>query len=388
MADRMIFHKTILTGGAADSLDNISGADRGDTNPLQAKDGAFVMESGALYVYLFDAVATDAESSPDIIKPDDIDGADPGRWILYSINPTAAQIATIITGATNETTPLDADDFGFYKATVAALRKVTWANIKATLKAYFDGIYLTAIADESITNAKLAHVATSVIKGRVAAGSGDVEDLSAANVRTIINVADGANAYTHPSGDGNLHVPANSTTNNGKVLTASASAGTYTWETAAGVTYCSAAEINTGTEAAKAVSPDTLAGSNMGAKVVQVVVFDYTTDVATGNGKAYFVVPDELTGMNLVRVAATVITAGVTGSTTIGIYNLTDTHQMLSVSMAIETGETTTRTSATPGTIDAGEDDVVTGDILRIDISAISTTAPKGLIVELVFALP
>ena len=37
--------------------------------------------------------------------------------------------------------------------------------------------------------------------------------------------------YTHPTGDGNLHVPANSTTNDGKVLTASAVAGTYTWET-------------------------------------------------------------------------------------------------------------------------------------------------------------
>jgi len=36
--------------------------------------------------------------------------------------------------------------------------------------------------------------------------------------------------YTHPSGDGNLHVPANGTGNDGDVLTASASAGNYTWE--------------------------------------------------------------------------------------------------------------------------------------------------------------
>ena len=40
----------------------------------------------------------------------------------------------------------------------------------------------------------------------------------------------GANDYTHPTGDGNLHVPANSTTNEGKVLTAGATAGSYTWE--------------------------------------------------------------------------------------------------------------------------------------------------------------
>ena len=36
--------------------------------------------------------------------------------------------------------------------------------------------------------------------------------------------------YTHPTGDGNLHVPANGTTNAGKVLTAGATAGVYTWE--------------------------------------------------------------------------------------------------------------------------------------------------------------
>ena len=121
---------------------------------------------------------------------------------------------------------------------------------------------------------------------------------------------------------------------------------------------------------------------------VQLVVFDYITNVATGDGKAYFVIPNELTGMNLVRVAATVITAGTTNSTTIAIYNLTDAQEMLSTLMAIETTETSTRTSATPGVIDTTKDDVVTGDILRIDVDAISTTPPKGLIIEMVFELP
>jgi hypothetical protein len=35
--------------------------------------------------------------------------------------------------------------------------------------------------------------------------------------------------YTHPTGDGNLHVPATGTTNNGKVLTAGAIAGSLSW---------------------------------------------------------------------------------------------------------------------------------------------------------------
>lgn len=48
------------------------------------------------------------------------------------------------------------------------------------------------VDDEAVTNAKLAHVATDTIKGRTTAGTGDVEDLTAAQVRTILNVADNA----------------------------------------------------------------------------------------------------------------------------------------------------------------------------------------------------
>jgi len=43
-----------------------------------------------------------------------------------------------------------------------------------------------------------------------------------------------ANNYTHPAGDGNLHVPATGTTNAGKVLTAGATAGSVSWTTPSG----------------------------------------------------------------------------------------------------------------------------------------------------------
>ena len=48
------------------------------------------------------------------------------------------------------------------------------------------------VADDSVTNAKLANVATATIKGRTTAGTGDPEDLTATQVRTLLNVEDGA----------------------------------------------------------------------------------------------------------------------------------------------------------------------------------------------------
>ncbi len=50
----------------------------------------------------------------------------------------------------------------------------------------------TVIANDVVTNTKLANMATSTIKGRVTAATGDPEDLTPAQVRNMLNVADGA----------------------------------------------------------------------------------------------------------------------------------------------------------------------------------------------------
>lgn len=63
----------------------------------------------------------------------------------------------------------------------------------------------TVIANNAVSNPKLLDMAQSTIKGRAAAsGTGDPQDLSPAQVRTIINVADGANAYVHPNHSGDV----------------------------------------------------------------------------------------------------------------------------------------------------------------------------------------
>jgi hypothetical protein len=56
------------------------------------------------------------------------------------------------------------------------------------------------IATAAVTLAKMANLAQSTIIGRVTASTGVPEALSATNVRTIINVADGATANTKASG--------------------------------------------------------------------------------------------------------------------------------------------------------------------------------------------
>ena len=52
------------------------------------------------------------------------------------------------------------------------------------------GSFAATIATNVVSNTKLAQVATATIKGRITGGSGDVEDLTAAQVRTVISSAE------------------------------------------------------------------------------------------------------------------------------------------------------------------------------------------------------
>lgn len=59
--------------------------------------------------------------------------------------PTAGQIATVITWVSAKTTPVDADLFTLVDTEASnTLKKITWANIKATAKTYFDTLYALA----------------------------------------------------------------------------------------------------------------------------------------------------------------------------------------------------------------------------------------------------
>jgi hypothetical protein len=124
-----------------------------------------------------------------------------------ALNPLTSKVGIAISLADTKATPIDADLMvvSDTEATNVA-KKFTVADFKAVLKTYFDTLY---------------------------------------------------NLYVHPTGDGNLHVPATSTTNNGKVLTAGATAGSLSWgtpsSTAEAITYDNTNSGLTATEVQSAI---------------------------------------------------------------------------------------------------------------------------------------
>ena len=151
-------------------------------------------------------------------------------------------------------------------------------------------------------------------------------------------------------------------------------------------------EINTGTSATLAVTPDALAGSIFGEKIVYIKVLDNVTALTTGDGKAYITIPDNLNGMNLVDADIAVYTTSSSGNPTVQLHNLDysgGAQDMLSTRMTIDAGgaELSSYTAATPPVINSSYDDVATGDRIRIDVD-VAGTGTKGLDVILTFQLP
>jgi hypothetical protein len=124
----------------------------------------------------------------------------------------AVNVGTSIDGAAAKVTPVDADTMPLIdSAATNTLKKVTWANIKATLKTYFDTLYSLA--------GHVHSAATTAVAGF----------MSAADKTKLDGVATNANNYVHPTGDGSSHVPATGTTNSGKALVAGATANSAAW---------------------------------------------------------------------------------------------------------------------------------------------------------------
>jgi hypothetical protein len=125
----------------------------------------------------------------------------------------AVNVASSIHGESGKSTPVNADELGLIDSAAAnVLKKLTWTNVKATLKTYFDTLYnkyvhpnhtgavtstgdgATAITDDAVTYAKIQDVsATGKILGRSTAGAGIVEEITCTTAgRAILDDANAA----------------------------------------------------------------------------------------------------------------------------------------------------------------------------------------------------
>lgn len=129
--------------------------------------------------------------------------------VSVDVMEDTTSMGSLINGATEKAIPVNADMIGVMDSAAGnILKKLSWANIKATLKTYFDTLYnlyvhpnhsgdvtsvadgATTIANNVVTNAKLAQVDTATFKGRTTAGTGNAEDLTVAQAKTLLGISD------------------------------------------------------------------------------------------------------------------------------------------------------------------------------------------------------
>ena len=149
------------------------------------------------------------------------------------------------------------------------------------------------------------------------------------------------------------------------------------------------AEINTSTDADRAMTPDLYAASNYGIRYVQIMAVAKATALTVTDGLAYFHVPAGMDGMDLVEVHAEVFTAPVGSTATFEISLNGASTQMLSTNITIDAGETGSDSAATAAVINASTDDVDTNDLIQINCTQVgSSTAGSGLLVTMGFRIP
>jgi len=146
------------------------------------------------------------------------------------------------------------------------------------------------------------------------------------------------------------------------------------------------------------VPDDSIGNAEIGGRVAQLVVFDFTTDTATGDGKFYLHIGPNLAGSNLESFRCAVVSTGTTGTLDVDLAKCADpatgnacsgtVTEMLSVKLTIDSGEDSSDTAAIPVVIRNTEDDVADGDWVRLDVDAVHTTAAKGLNCILAFQKP
>jgi hypothetical protein len=126
---------------------------------------------------------------------------------------------------------------------------------------------------------------------------------------------------------------------------------------------------------------------------ITLYVVDFDTALETGDGQIYWRIPEDLNNLNLVSVGAQLGAAQSTsGTVDIQIARLRSSTpggarsavDIFSTLLTVDANEWDSRNAATPVVINASNDDVEEGDLLRVDVDSIGTGS-QGLLISLTF---
>jgi hypothetical protein len=344
---------------------------------------------------------------------------DPLRTAMGKVNSNFTELydGSNLAGATAKVTPVDADQVPLLDSAASnALKKVTWANIKATFKSYFDTLY--ALASHTHTASQVTDFDTEVSNNTdVAANTAarhshsnksTLDNITAAFTTAqetkLAGIATGAtaNATDAQLRDRSTHTGTQSadtitdgTTN--KAFTDTEKTKLAGIETSADVTDAAnvGSSINGASAKSSLVDADKVGiidseASNvlktatiaqlrkMGFECMAIVCSNLTDDIVSGTGKMSFRMPYAFT-LSSVRAS---MGEGPTGSSAVFDINESGT-SVLSTKLSIDSGEKTSTTAASAAVIsDTGlaDDAEITVDFDQVGAS----TAGKFVTIYLI----
>jgi len=166
-------------------------------------------------------------------------------------------------------------------------------------------------------------------------------------------------------------------------------------DTAGIITLATIVEMDAGQETGKAPNVRVIAKSIYGQEIAAYEVFGGATAWSTGDGKLYVPIPPKLNGWDLIDADATCLTKSTSGTPTVQVargrranatadFSFVD---MLSTVITIDVNEFDSLSAATQPVINASNNDVATGDLIRIDIDVAGAGTTGGW-VRLTFQVP
>jgi len=289
----------------------------------------------------------------------------------------AGNVGSAIHGATGKTTPVDADTLPLIDSAASnVLKKLTWANIKATLKTYFDAIYLvkTVYDPQNAGRISGADGVDEVLYGGASGGTGGTLSMDGGNASSFMETAIAAGNAGSINTSGGSADGAQTGGAGGSINTSGSpglSGGSIN-TTAGGSITSGSGNVNLGNTSGT-LDPHALSPLPAVAVELGYACSDETTALTTGTAKITVRVPYAFT---VTGVFASVTTAPV-GSTLIVDINEAGT-SILSTKLSIDAGEKSSNTASSAAVV--SDASIAAYAEITIDIDQIgSSTAGAGL---------